>query len=387
MISLLSKIFIKDRNFNNPDVRIAYGTLCGSVGILLNLLLFSFKLFAGLISGSIAVTADAVNNLSDAGSSVISLIGFKMSGKKPDIHHPFGHGRIEYISGLIVSFFIVLMGFELGKSSVSKMFAPSAVDFSFVTIIILAVSIIVKLYMSFYNSSIAKKIDSASMRATATDSLSDAIATSAVLASAIFCKYTSINIDPYCGAIVALFIVIAGINAAKDTVSPLLGALPDKQLIDRIQRITDECPQIIGTHDIIVHDYGSGRLMISLHAEVDADGDILETHDAIDNIERKLQEELSCSATIHMDPIVINDPKLSELKDKIADYLNTLSPSLHFHDFRMVKGPTHNNIIFDIEIPYNEATSKDEIYDGITRLLQKEDSTYFAVINFDNIYS
>lgn len=387
MISFLARIFIKNSSdCADSKVRFQYGTLCSVVGIVLNIFLFAFKFFAGIISGSVAVTADAFNNLSDAGSSVITLFGFKISEKKPDSSHPFGHGRSEYIAGLIVSFLIILMGFELAKSSVEKIITPQNIDFSVIATVILAVSIAVKLYMAFYNRRIGKKINSPALFATSTDSISDAIATSFVLAAMLFCKFTNINIDPYCGALVSLFIIIAGIRSASETISPLLGKSADPQTVAEVEKIVMSYPEALGIHDLIAHDYGSGRQIISLHVEVDATKNIIELHDAIDNMERRINDELSCLATIHMDPIELDNPELVKVKDMIRDYLSVNHPGVTTHDFRMVRGNTHTNVIFDAVIPFDEKNPS-EIIEHLKRRVNEYNSSYFAVINVDSKYS
>ncbi|TCL59835.1 cation diffusion facilitator family transporter [Kineothrix alysoides] len=388
MVSLLTKIFIKDRdNTSSPQVRQAYGVLCGTVGIFLNILLFIGKFLAGIISNSIAVTADAFNNLSDAGSSLITLIGFKMAGQKPDPGHPFGHGRIEYLSGLLVSIAILIMAFELVRSSVDKIIHPQAVEFSLITVIILAISIGVKLYMTFYNKSIGKKIDSAAMSATAMDSLSDTMATTVVLIAALVGKLTGLKIDGYCGIMVALFIFYAGYCAAKETVSPLLGQPPHPDFVKNVETIVMSYEHVLGIHDMIVHDYGPGRVMLSLHAEVPADGDILTLHDMIDNIEHRLHNELHCEAVIHMDPVVTQDEQINALKSRISEVIITAYPEVCFHDFRVVKGPTHTNIIFDIVVPFHYKKNDEEITNYISEQIRLIDETYMAVIQVDKAYN
>ncbi|MGN0132637.1 MAG: cation diffusion facilitator family transporter [Lachnospiraceae bacterium] len=387
MITLLSSLFIKNKDdAKSPQVRKAYGILCGGVGIFLNICLFAGKFFAGLISNSIAITADALNNLSDAGSSLITLIGFQMAGQKPDVDHPFGHGRIEYISGLLVSVAIILMGFELVKSSVEKIIHPEVTSFNPIVIGILIVSICVKLYMAVYNTSVSKKIESAAMKATATDSLSDSLATLVVLISTLICKFTSVNIDGYCGIAVGLFILYAGFNAAKDTISPLLGQPPQKEYIDRIENIVNAHKEILGIHDLIVHDYGPGRIMVSLHAEVDSTGNIMEIHDLIDNVEKELSQECHCEAVIHMDPILLNDPLTDALHNQIDTILQNLDPTLKLHDFRVVTGPTHTNIIFDILLPFDYKMTDAEVVTYLQKEIQKLNENYFAVIQVDKAY-
>lgn len=385
MIKILSAIFIKSRDFSNPAVCRAYGILCGSVGIFLNLLLFAFKFFAGMISGSVAITADAFNNLSDGGSSLISLIGFKISGKKPDPDHPFGHGRYEHIAGLIVSFLVVLMGTELAKASVSKIFSPVTVDFSVLSVVILCASIAIKLYMAYYNFSVGKKVSSSSMKAASADSISDALATTLILVSMLLSEFADINIDAWCGCLVSIFIIVAGVRAAADTISPLLGQKADPQTIKEITEIVLAFPEAIGIHDLVVHDYGCGAMMVSLHVEVDAGGNILEMHDAIDNMEREIAQKLSCNATIHMDPIEKDNPEIEQIKNFVGEYLYTHFPEISMHDFRMVKGQTHTNIIFDILVPYSEK-KPESIICALKQRVSEYDKNYFAVINVDRSF-
>lgn len=354
MVGFLAKIFIKDyKNTSEPKVRQAYGILCGAVGICLNVLLFLGKFLAGSISNSISIMADAFNNLSDAGSSVVTLIGFKLAGAKPDIGHPFGHGRMEYISGLIVSGAILIMAFELVKSSVEKIIHPQPVEYNTTALVILVVSIGVKLYMSFYNRKLGNKIGSAAMRATATDSMSDSIATLVVLIAAIVGKLTNLQIDGYCGILVGLFIFYAGINAARETLNPLLGQPPEPEFVEEIEQLVRSYPEVCGVHDLIVHDYGPGRRMISLHAEVPAEGDILKLHDTIDNIEVRLRTELKCDAVIHMDPVVTKDERILHLKKQMEELLREIDAAITMHDFRVVTGPTHTNLIFDVVVPFD----------------------------------
>lgn len=387
MITLLSRWFIRDRDHvTDPAVRRAYGQLCGLTGIGLNVLLFIGKFLAGTISGSIAITADAFNNLSDAGSSVITLLGFRLAGRKPDPEHPFGHGRIEYISGLIVSGLILLMGVELAKTSFDKILHPAAVDFSVIAMVILAVSILVKLYMSLYNRQIGKKINSAAMAATAADSISDAISTSAVLAAMLVAKFSGLMIDGYVGMIVAVLILISGVKAAKETIAPLLGQAPETEFVQQIERIVMSHPPICGIHDLVVHDYGPGRVMISLHAEVPAGGDMLELHDVIDNAEIALRRELNCEAVIHMDPIVTDDGITSELRAKVSELVKTIDERITIHDFRIVPGNTHTNLIFDAVVPFDIGISAQEVSERISRLVSEMDSNYFAVVLVEHSY-
>ena len=385
MIKLLIRFFIlNSEQTDAPEVREKYGILSGIVGIFFNILLFSLKFLAGLLSGAISIIADAFNNLSDAGSSIITMIGFRISTQEADSAHPFGHGRSEYIAGLIVSIIILIMAFELIHSSFMKILHPEPVSFTPIVLLILAVSILVKLYMYCYNTYISKKIASTALRATATDSFSDCLATSAVLLAMLVSHFLSVNIDGYCGILVGLFILWGGIQAARDTISPLLGQAPDPKFIQNIKSIVAQYPEVLGTHDLIVHDYGPGRRMISLHAEVPAKGDILKLHDTIDNIERRLQKELCCSAVIHMDPIMNDDAETLECQELVKGILAEIDPALSLHDFRIVKGPTHTNLIFDLVVPYQTPYSIDALKDAVKRKLQEKNAQYFAVIQIDH---
>ena len=386
MFQLLSKLFIKNHeDYTDPKVRQSYGILAGAVGILLNFLLFAAKALAGLLSHSIAITADAFNNLSDAGSSVITLIGFRLSGQEADSDHPYGHGRIEYLSGLVVAAIILLMGVELIKSSFSKILHPELPDFSPVIVFILTLSILVKLYMYMYNHRISVRIDSAAMKATAADSLNDCIATAAVLASSLIGHFTGVSIDGWCGLIVGIFILRAGIEAAKDTIDPLLGKAPDPAFVEHIRSIVLSHPEVLDVHDLLVHDYGPGRMMISLHAEVPAEGDFLKLHDIIDNIERELQTTLSCSAVIHMDPVLTKDSETSHLHEIVSSLAKQLDPSVSVHDLRLVKGPTHTNVIFDVAVPFQFRMDDPEIRAYFSEKIRLLDGSYFCVVNIDKV--
>ena len=386
MITFLSKIFIRE-TADKAKIRREYGMLCGLVGIFLNILLFLGKVFAGTISKSIAITADAFNNLSDAASSVVTLVGFKLAGAKPDSEHPFGHGRIEYVSGLVVSAAILLMAYELLRDSIAKILNPEETEFSALIVVILAVSILVKLYMYYYNSSVAKKIDSAAMKATATDSLSDTCATAVVLVATVVGHFTGLAIDGYCGALVGLFILYAGIRSAKETLDPLLGQAPEGEFVQQIDKIVMAHEEICGIHDLVVHDYGPGRRMVSLHAEVPAEGNILEIHDIIDNIENELQEKLGCEATIHMDPIVTSDEHVSELKAAVASIIKGIDSAVDMHDFRVVAGPTHTNLIFDVLVPYKFRIADDELTAMIeAQVRERLGNSYHVVIRVDTSY-
>lgn len=388
MITFLASLFIKDRrNYDSPAVRQAYGVLSGAVGIGLNILLFLGKWIAGTLSGSIAITADAFNNLSDAGSSIITLIGFRLSGQAPDPEHPFGHGRMEYISGLLVSVAILVMGFELIWSSFGKLRDPEPIESSALVLGILLASIFVKVYMFYYNRSLSKKLDSAAMKATSVDSLSDTVATTLVLIATVISKYTGLILDGWFGILVGIFIVYTGGSTLKETIDLLIGQPPKKEFIDEIREIVLGHSLVYGVHDLIVHDYGPGRRMISLHAEVAVDGDIQDIHEQIDHIEHELQEKLNCSATIHMDPIVTDDKEVLEMKEKVEEMVQSLDENFSMHDFRMVKGSTRTNLIFDVEVPRKTSLTDNEIMNRLKEQVHGlPGSKYFAVIQIDHEY-
>ncbi len=388
MVTLLSRWLIPNyEQVTHPEVRRKYGVLCGGVGIALNLLLFLAKFFAGTISGSIAITADAFNNLSDAGSSLVTIVGFKLAGQKPDPSHPFGHGRMEYLSGLAVSVLILLMGFELLQSSVDKIRFPEPIEFSWLSVAILVMGIAGKLYMSHYNRRIGDKINSAAMKATAADSLSDSISTAAVLIATMIAHFFSVNIDGWVGLAVAGFILFAGIKAAKETIDPLLGQAPDPELVAEIENTVLEYPPIQSIHDLVVHDYGPGRMMISLHAEVPADGDLLTMHDTIDLVEQTLRDKFRCDAVIHMDPIVTDDQEVLRMRSKMCQLVQVIDRRITVHDFRMVTGPTHTNLIFDVAAPFDVKLPDGEIRRQVEEIVSLLDGNYNAVVTVDRIYA
>lgn len=361
MFKLLARIFIKNyEKTEDNSVRRAYGLLSSVLGIVLNVLLFCGKYAAGMLTGSIAVMADAINNITDAGSSIVTLLGFKFAGSRPDDDHPFGHGRYEYIAGFVVSMAILLMGVEMAKSSVMKIINPTPVESSTVALIIMAAAILVKLYMFMYNRRIGAKLDSAALKAVATDSVSDCVATLVVLVTTLVSRFTSLALDGWGGLAVAAFILYSGVNSAKDTLSPLLGKAPDRELVENIEKIILAHPEVIGIHDLMVHDYGPGRLVISVHGEVSGAGDIFKLHDVIDCIEAELNEKLGCESIIHMDPIDTDDKRVAEMREAVAAIARAISPELTIHDFRMVPGDSHTNLIFDLVLPHRFELSGEE---------------------------
>lgn len=388
MLTLLINLFIKDKdNISDVKVRENYGVLCSGYGIFLNILLFAGKYLAGVLSASISMMADAFNNLSDAGSSIISLIGFKLASKKPDPGHPFGHGRIEYLAGLGVSALIVIMGYQLCINSFSKIRHPEETVFSFVSMIILIASILVKFYMAFYSKRIGKKIGSQTLQATATDSMSDTVSTFVVLAGTLITRFTGLKLDGYLGMFVGILILIAGIRSAIEVISPLLGEAPSEEFIKSVEEIVMSYDEIVGIHDLIVHDYGPGRVMITLHAEVPADGNVLDLHDVIDRAEYALGARLNCHATIHMDPVSVGDEYVDSLKAKVKEILSNMDGIVNFHDFRVVKGNTHTNMMFDVVASYSLKKSDDEIKTEIFNKIQEYDPKLFSVITVDRDYT
>lgn len=387
MITLLCKIFIKDCN-NTQDlaVRKRYGELCGIVGIGLNLFLFAGKLVAGLFSHSVSVIADALNNLSDSAASIVTIIGFKASAKKPDAAHPFGHGRIEYIAALIVSFFILTMGWELFKSSLDSIRSNTPLDASLFTIITLIVSIFIKLYMFIYNSRIGKKIKSKAMEATSKDSLCDMVSTMVVLAcilTTMLVPTIKIPLDGIAGILVSLFIFYNGINSILDTINPLLGSKADPEFVSKIEKEAMKHTPIRGIHDLIVHDYGPGRTMISLHAEVPGDRNIFDLHEAIDNAEVAISKKFNCDITIHLDPIDVSNPETSSLKTIVSDFAKTLDKNITIHDLRIVPGKEHTNVIFDAVHPYSCTMSREELSNALVQRIKDYNPTYNAIVHID----
>lgn len=384
MTKLLIKLFVKDyTNTKDTSVRIRYGIFSGIVGIIANIVLCAIKLIAGILTGAISIIADAVNNLSDAASSIVTLVGFKMSGKPADKDHPFGHGRIEYVSALIVSMAILLMGFELVKTSFEKLFSPTTMTFNVLTAVILIVSILFKLWLFSFNLTLSKKTSSDSLKATAMDSLSDSVATFAVLLGLVFFKLTDINIDAYIGIIVSVLIFFAGYRAIKDALAPLLGEGATKELADEIEKIVLSHESVLGIHDLIIHNYGVGRFMMSLHAEVSAESDILIAHDEIDLIEKQLAEHFNCQAVIHMDPLVTNDEAINREKKFVENTVKSIHEGLSIHDFRMVTGPTHTNLIFDLVVPYDFKISDNDILDTVKKLISEHNENYYVVASIE----
>lgn len=387
MTKLLVKLFIKDsENYSDKKVRTAYGVLSSITGIVLNLILAGAKYVAGVISGSISITADAINNLSDAGSSIVSFFGVKISAKPPDKDHPYGHGRVEYISAFIVSFFVLFMGVELLKDSVGKIINPEPVKFSFLSLAILIISILCKLWLGVFNKNLGKKINSAPMMAVMKDSFSDCLATGVAAVSIIVSAFSNINIDGYLGVVVAVFIFIAGFDILKETLGDILGRPPEAEFVEEITEKIMSYPHVCGVHDMIIHDYGPSCRFASVHAEVPSDEDIMELHDIIDGIERDIYNEYGMLTSIHMDPVVINDERINELKKITQDSVSRIDERLSIHDFRVVEGPSHTNLIFDVLLPSDMKYSNREICQKIEDELSKIDERFFCVITVDHAF-
>lgn len=386
-MGILDRLVKNADQVQNPTVRASYGRLSGIVGICSNLLLFFMKLLTGWLAGSIAIMADAFNNLTDAASSVVTLVGFHLSGKGADEEHPFGHGRIEYIAGGIVSAVIILVGFELLRTSVERIMNPTTVEFTPLVGIILAISIGLKLLQFFFYRSIARKLKSTSMEATAKDSLSDVASTLVILLGGVAGLFLPFSIDGFLGLFVAILILRGGISSAKDTLNPLLGTPASRELVEDITKTVLAHPEILGMHDLVVHDYGPGRSMMSLHAEIDHRGDILMIHDVIDEIERELALKFRTVAVIHMDPLVIDDPQVNALRVMVARLVKDVDERLTIHDFRMTSGGLHTNLIFDVAVPYSLSMADGEIGEAIRNRIADLDGTYFAVIEIDRVYA
>lgn len=387
MTDILTKIFIKNyENTDDPKVRTAYGKFAGSVGIICNLILFSFKFIVGTLSGSMSITADAVNNLSDASSSIISLLGFRLASKPADPEHPYGHARYEYLSGLAVAVIILIIGVELFRSSLDKILNPSAVEFSWITSVVLIASIAVKLWMALFNTRIGKKIGSQTLIATAADSRNDVITTSVVLAAALISRFSSLELDGWMGLLVAAFIIFSGIGLIRETIDPLLGTSPDPELVTYIHNKIMSYPGVLGTHDLMIHDYGPGRQFASVHVEMAAEADVLESHDTIDNIEYDFKTNDHLHLIIHYDPIVTSDETIGDMRKWLGEKVRTIDPIITVHDLRLVPGTTHQNLIFDCVVPQDYKMSDAQLKAAISEIVRAEYPDYFCMITIDKSY-
>jgi len=388
MNELLFKTFIKNHeDVKSPAVRDAYGKLAGAVGILSNVVLCLAKVIVGLISGSIAIIADGINNLADASSAVITLLGFKLASMPEDEDHPYGHARYEYLTGMLVSVIIILVGFELAKSSLDKILNPSPLEFSWITVLVLVIAIVIKIWQAMFNISAGKKINSLTLLATGADSRNDVISTSVVLLSLLVGHFANIQIDGIMGMLVALFIIWSGIGLVKETVSPLLGEAPDPELVEEIGKIATSYEGVLGIHDLVVHNYGPGKIFASIHIEVDAAVDVMVSHDLVDNIEHRLGHDLGIIITAHLDPVNVNDPNRAPLSDIIGRKIAEMEHVLSFHDLRIVPGPTHTNVIFDVVVDQEFKMSEHQLQAEFDALIKKEyNENFFVVIDIDKNY-
>lgn len=384
MTSFFAAYFIKNyENIKNPEIRRKYGILNGFIGIILNLFLFAIKLFAGFISNSISIMADAFNNLSDAASSIVTIIGFYLAGKPAEAEHPFGHGRLEYVSGLVVSFLILLMAYQLLVSSIKKVLHPEIISLDYTIVVIMLLSVVVKIFWYVNNRKLSKTLNSSAIGAIATDSLSDAFATTIVLIAAGISFYSGIYLDGWCGVLVAVMVGKAGLEAAKDTISPLLGNPPSAELVRDVEHTVLSYKEIYGIHDLVIHDYGPGRFMMSLHVEVSDKSDIIKIHDLIDRIEKELEEKFQCEAVIHMDPTVTDDIYTKKLREKIEKVVKHTGIEFTIHDFRVVRGDTHTNVIFDLVIPFDYYLSDKEVERKIKQNVKQFDDKLVAVVHVE----
>ena len=388
MSTFLFKTFIKDyENTSDPVVRERYGNFTSIVGILSNIVLCAVKILIGVVANSIAIIADGFNNLADASSSVITLVGFKLAAAPEDEEHPYGHARIEYLTGLLVSAIIIILGFELLKTSFDKILHPEAADFSYVTLGVLVVAILIKLWQAGFYVAAGKRINSVALSAAGADSRNDVISTTAVLISALIAKFFDLQLDGIMGCLVALFIMWSGIQLVRETSSPLLGEAPDPELVDAIMDGINKHDGVIGIHDLMVHNYGPGRVFASVHIEIDADSDIMECHDMIDNIERDLSRDLKIHLVVHMDPVKLDDPLVNKMKEILSSELEPIEGVHGLHDLRVVPGPTHTNIIFDIVMSPKCEKSHAEIRELLVNRVAQEEGQYYLVITFDMAYT
>lgn len=386
MTNLLIKLFIKDKNTEKPEARAKYGMLSSVTGIIVNILLSAVKLIIGIFANSISIISDALNNVTDAGSSIVTMIGFKVSQKKIDKDHPWGHGRMEYITAFIVDILIVLVGVELFKSSFDKIINPTLPDINTVTIVILVIAVLTKLWLFLFYNKIAKTIDSAAIKGNAYDSISDSISTFVVLLSAIVAKIFGISIDGYASILVSIFILFTGFKALKETIDLLLGMKPDTEFVEKLEEFTKKYEMISGIHDIMVHDYGPGRKIVSFHAEVPANCDICKAHDVIDQMEQDIYDEFNCITTIHMDPIVTDDEEINEMRKRTEEIVKEINPEFSIHDFRMTDGGDRVNLIFDLVISPDTKMDREELKNMVQQKIHSVNDKYYAVPKIENSY-
>lgn len=388
MIQLLARVFIRDyKNYEDPRVRAAYGTLCSGTAIVLNIILSAAKFVVGILAGSVSISADAANNLSDAGSSLIILLGFRFAGKAPHPDHPFGHGRIEYVTGFLVAAIILAAGVQAARSAVERIFHPEDLEVTWAAVIVLVLSILVKVYMGYFNRRLGRKLRSETMLMAGRDALNDTVSTGLALLCLVLYRVSGWNLDAYAGLVVAFLILRTGFQGGKETLSQLLGKKPEPETVKKIEEIVMSFPEILGIHDMVIHDYGPGRFHVSLHAEVDGSGDIYALHDAIDRATLELEEKLHCHGVIHMDPVDIRDERVAALREETESCLRELDPQLQMHDFRVVPGPSKTNLIFDVVAPFGYRLTDEELRRAIQERVQECQPQCQCIIQVDKAYA
>ena len=388
MIELLARLFIRDsRHTDDPRVRTAYGMLCSAVAITLNILLAAAKFVVGTLAGSVSITADAMNNLSDVGSGALTLVGFRLSGKKPDLEHPFGHGRIEYVMGLVIAGLILYAGIDALRGAAGKLLHPEAMEFTWAAVAVLALSILVKIYMSVFYRRIGRKIGSTAMEMSGADALNDTISTALTLVCLLVYKFTGLDLDAYAGIVVAVLLLKTGYEGGKETLGQLLGQRPSAELAEKVRQIVLSYPEVLAIHDLVIHDYGPGRCHVSLHAEVDGEGNIYELHEAIDRAMSELDHKLSCFSVIHMDPVDTKNERLAEMREETVQLLRSIDPVLSLHDFRMVPGKHRTNLVFDVLVPFGYKLSDEDVRKAVRAAVEERHPDCRCIIQIDKSYT
>lgn len=388
MIELLARLFIRNsRHTDDPRVRTAYGMLCSAVAITLNILLAAAKFVVGTLAGSVSITADAMNNLSDVGSGALTLVGFRLSGKKPDLEHPFGHGRIEYVMGLVIAGLILYAGIDALRGAAGKLLHPEAMEFTWAAVAVLALSILVKIYMSVFYRRIGRKIGSTAMEMSGADALNDTISTALTLVCLLVYKFTGLDLDAYAGIVVAVLLLKTGYEGGKETLGQLLGQRPSAELAEKVRQIVLSYPEVLAIHDLVIHDYGPGRCHVSLHAEVDGEGNIYELHEAIDRAMSELDHKLSCFSVIHMDPVDTKNERLAEMREETVQLLRSIDPVLSLHDFRMVPGKHRTNLVFDVLVPFGYKLSDEDVRKAVRAAVEERHPDCRCIIQIDKSYT
>ena len=388
MIELLARLFIRNsRHTDDPRVRTAYGMLCSAVAITLNILLAAAKFVVGTLAGSVSITADAMNNLSDVGSGALTLVGFRLSGKKPDLEHPFGHGRIEYVMGLVIAGLILYAGIDALRGAAGKLLHPEAMEFTWAAVAVLVLSILVKIYMSVFYRRIGRKIGSTAMEMSGADALNDTISTALTLVCLLVYKFTGLDLDAYAGIVVAVLLLKTGYEGGKETLGQLLGQRPSAELAEKVRQIVLSYPEVLAIHDLVIHDYGPGRCHVSLHAEVDGEGNIYELHEAIDHAMSELDHKLGCFSVIHMDPVDTKNERLAEMREETVQLLRSIDPVLSLHDFRMVPGKHRTNLVFDVLVPFGYKLSDEDVRKAVRAAVEERHPDCRCIIQIDKSYT